>query len=86
MSSMSREELTAQAMAGAAGMGLSEEVIQQYLDNLSQEELVSYMKEALVEQMRQTYTASAAAGLESFSTSPVSPRREASVIRSSRVS
>ncbi len=72
MSSMSREELTAQAMAGAAGMGLSEEVIQQYLDNLSQEELVSYMQEALIEQLRQTYTASAAAGLESFSTSQLS--------------
>jgi len=68
MSSMSREELTAQAMAGAAGMGLSEEVIQQYLDDLSDEELMGYMRQALTEQMRQTYSAGAAAGLESFST------------------
>ena len=72
MSSMSREELTAQAMAGAAGMGFSEEVIQQYMENLSQEELESYMREALTEQLRQTYTASAAAGMESFSTAELS--------------
>ena len=68
MSSMSREELTAQAMASAAGMGLSEEVIRQYMDSLSDEELMGYMQEALTEQLRQTYSASAAAGLENLST------------------
>ncbi|MBR3555857.1 MAG: ABC transporter ATP-binding protein/permease [Oscillospiraceae bacterium] len=72
MSSMSQEELIAQATAGAANMGLSEDVIRQYLENLSQEELMSYMQEALTEQLRQTYSASAAAGLESFSTAELS--------------
>ena len=72
MGSMSQEELAAQAMAGAAEMGLSEEVIQQYLENLSPEELEGYMRDALMEQLRQTYAAGAAAGLESFSTSELS--------------
>ena len=68
MSSMSREELIGQAMASAAGMGLSEDVIQQYLTSLSDEELADYMRDALTEQLRQTYAASAAAGLENLST------------------
>ncbi len=68
MSGMSREELTAQAMASAAEMGISEEAIRQYMDNLSEEELAGYMREALIEQLRQTYAAGAAAGLESLST------------------
>jgi len=68
LGAMTREQLTAQAILGAGSMGLSEDVIRQYLDGMSDEDLLSYMKEATMEQLRETYAASASAGLESLST------------------
>ncbi|MBR4692798.1 MAG: ABC transporter ATP-binding protein/permease [Oscillospiraceae bacterium] len=68
LGSLSRAELTAQAMAAAGAMGTSEEMIRQYLDSLSDEELMGYMLEGVKEQLRQTYAASASAGMESLST------------------
>jgi len=65
---MDREQLTAQALLGAESMGLSEDVVRQYLDGMSDEDLFAYMKEATMEQLRETYAASASAGLDSLST------------------
>ena len=68
LGSLSREDMTAQAIASAGAMGASEEMIQQYLNSLSDEELRNYMRDAAMEQLRQTYAESAAAGLENLST------------------
>ena len=71
LSGLSREDLIEQAMplASAAAMGASDEVIRQYLEKRSDEDILGYLKEALMEQLRQTYAVSASAGLESLSTS-----------------
>ncbi len=71
---MSREDLIQQAlpMASAAAMGASEDMVRQYLENRSDEEILGFLTEALVEQLRQTYAASASAGLENLSTSELS--------------
>ena len=69
LGSLTREDMTAQAIASAGAMGASEEMIKQYLNSLSDEELKGYMRDALMEQLRQTYAESAAAGLEQMSTS-----------------
>jgi putative ABC transport system permease protein len=70
LDNLSREDLIEQAMpmATAAAMGAPDEVIRQYLESYSDEEIRSLLKEALMEQLRQTYAVSAAAGLESLST------------------
>ena len=68
LGSLGRDQLIAQASLGAASMGISEEILTQYLENLSDEELQGYMVEAVMEQLRQTYAESASAGLENYST------------------
>ena len=68
LGSMDRDMLMSQAAAGAASMGISEEILTQYLQSLSDAELQEYFVEAMMEQLRATYTESAAAGLENLST------------------
>jgi len=69
LAGLSREELVAQAVLSSGEMGASEDMVRQYLDSMSEEDLRAYMSGALLEQLRQTYAVSAAAGLESLSSS-----------------
>ena len=68
LGSMDRDQMLAQAAAGASSMGISEEMLTQYLSTLSDQDLQGYFLEAVMEQLRQTYAESAAAGLENLST------------------
>ena len=68
MAMLTRETIIEQmAPAAAQQMGASEEVIRNYLESMSDEDLFAYVHDSMLEEMRASYGAAAAEGLAELS-------------------
>ena len=69
MAGMTREVIVEQLVpAAAAQMGASEDVIRQYLSGMSDEDLMNYVHDAILEEMKASYAAASAEGMANLST------------------
>ena len=68
MQGLTREIVVEQMVpAAAAQMGASEEMVRQYLAGMSDEDLMAYVHDSMLEEMKASYAAASAAGLADLS-------------------